>query len=811
MIIQKASIILLCAFAFILPGHNPVSSAVTGSENTGTEYNSHTVDAKKPSSDSKSMPSNPSVALPDTVNRSIPDNATVVSPRLASMSNGVVKDLVTGDTVTDPALVGSPEEQPDPLAKTNGHQFIPVSVARVKDSFSQKNAGESDGSDSAREGAQGAGMMDKEMARGERQSSRVRPVSLVDGGVHNAAYTVPGNQYGAYWGNYNSQPAFFERNGTLFAQQARPVIDVSSWQQDISWQAVKDAGIQGVIIRLSYGWGNHIDRSAEYNISECRRLNIPFGLYVYSYAANGSDGRAEASDVLAKLRSIRVSAGDLRYPIFYDLEQWTDSGRTPATSSNTYNDIVNSWFSGMEAGGFGNLQIYSYPDYLNGPLNSSNIHSKTGWVASYGPSMGFAFQLEFRGWQYSDVGNVPGIQGHVDLSAFGNKSYVDDNPAGEDPSMSAVKVLDISEGDYYVVSSYPHQVVDIAWAGKNNGDMSEIWQYIGGSNQVFHIKPVGNGRYMLIACHSEKALDVNEGHSANGTRIIQYRQQNSPNQQWEIYRTAEGSLIFKSMVNSSKNRVLDIVSGNSSNGAPLDIWGFNRGVNQRFQIAPVGTYRSGSEGWISLQGKTYWYTNGVRAVSREVVDPASGLWYYVDAAGQRVTGWRALADGRRVYYDPSNYAMIHGEKCISGYWYFFDALGNMACNRDVWLPAEQKWVRYDSSGHMVYGENYFRGGWYYFDSYSGAMVKGWKYLAVNQGKWVYYDLISGRMVHGESCIAGNWYYFDDFTGATTYGWKLLGGNRWVYYDSTFGWMLKGWHAVDGRMRHFDDITGAVLN
>lgn len=175
MIIQKASIILLCAFAFILPGHNPVSSAVTGSENTGTEYNSHTVDAKKPSSDSKSMPSNPSVALPDTVNRSIPDNATVVSPRLASMSNGVVKDLVTGDTVTDPALVGSPEEQPDPLAKTNGHQFIPVSVARVKDSFSQKNAGESDGSDSAREGAQGAGMMDKEMARENGRAAECAP------------------------------------------------------------------------------------------------------------------------------------------------------------------------------------------------------------------------------------------------------------------------------------------------------------------------------------------------------------------------------------------------------------------------------------------------------------------------------------------------------------------------------------------------------------------------------------------------------------------------------------------------------------
>lgn len=67
-------------------------------------------------------------------------------------------------------------------------------------------------------------------------------------------------------------------------QQAKGVIDVSGWQGDIDWAKAKADGVEGAIIRLGYGEGNNADKKAQRNISECKRLGIPFGIYWYSYA-----------------------------------------------------------------------------------------------------------------------------------------------------------------------------------------------------------------------------------------------------------------------------------------------------------------------------------------------------------------------------------------------------------------------------------------------------------------------------------------------------------------------------------------------
>lgn len=56
----------------------------------------------------------------------IPDDATVVSEDHAVTADGELKNITTGETVTDPALVGTQDSQPDPLAKTDGESFIPV-------------------------------------------------------------------------------------------------------------------------------------------------------------------------------------------------------------------------------------------------------------------------------------------------------------------------------------------------------------------------------------------------------------------------------------------------------------------------------------------------------------------------------------------------------------------------------------------------------------------------------------------------------------------------------------------------------------
>lgn len=326
-----------------------------------------------------SMPDNPNAKLPDNVSDEISDDATVVSEDLAVTPEGEVKNIETGEIVTDPTLVGTKDQQPDPLAKTNGESFIPVSAEDVKNAVADANV----------------------------QLSKFES-----------------NEYGAHWGTYNNSKAFFDYQNNLFVQQAKGVIDVSGWQGDIDWAKAKADGVEGVIIRLGYGEGNNADKKAQRNISECKRLGIPFGIYWYSYADTPALAKEEGADVVAKLKQFGVNPSDLAYPVYYDLEKWTWEGHKPPTDPNVYNNIVNNWYSALQSAGYKNLGVYSYTSYLQGPLKHADIYAKTTWVAQYGARMGFdSFPTNSRGWQYTSSGKVDGISGNVDMNAFGNKEY----------------------------------------------------------------------------------------------------------------------------------------------------------------------------------------------------------------------------------------------------------------------------------------------------------------------------------------------------------------------------------------------------
>lgn len=327
----------------------------------------------QPSADqAESMPDNPTKDLPQTVSKEIPDDATVVSEELAVTDAGEVMDLETGDTVTDPQLVGTVDKPADPLAKTDGESFIPVEVAEVKEAMGD-TAAEAEPDDAADTEDDGdVAETQRDVADDGAAGVVVRPAALQN------------NSYGAHWGTYNGTPAFFESDGTLFAQQAKGVIDVSEWRGQIDWQKAKNDGVEGAIIRISYGWGNGFDKQALRNISECKRLGIPFGIYSYSYAYDSTTAAYEGDDMVSLLRQAGVQPGDLSYPVFYDLEKWTWPGHTPPTSPSVYDGIVNAWYAKLQAAGYNNLSVYSYTNYLDTALNSANIRNKTRWVASYG-------------------------------------------------------------------------------------------------------------------------------------------------------------------------------------------------------------------------------------------------------------------------------------------------------------------------------------------------------------------------------------------------------------------------------------------
>ena len=429
-----ASVAMLGAL-YVAPANALTDTNLDGANEANTTAGTSSqlkTQAIKDDTSADAMPDNPNAALPNQVSPDIPDDATVVSEDHAVTENGELKEITTGETVTDPEIVGTQDSQSD--------------------------SADTSGSDEAIDSATATNGTAKATTKGS--------VKLA---------ALQNNQWGAHWGTYNGTPAFFSAKNELFVQQAKGVIDVSSWQHTIDWQAVKNAGVEGAIIRLSYGWGNGFDAQALRNINECKRLGIPFGIYIYSYAYDANTGAAEGSDVVSLLRKAGVNPGDLSYPVYYDLEKWTWTGHTPPTNPSTYDSIVNAWYGKLKSAGYNNLSVYSYTSYLDSELNSSNIHAKTRWVAQYGATMGYtAFPTNDRGWQYTSSGSVNGINGTVDLNAFGSEEFVS---TLQMPWV--IREEDIAVG---AVANSPSHNVEFKWQSYNLS--TKKWKTIAGWTQA---------------------------------------------------------------------------------------------------------------------------------------------------------------------------------------------------------------------------------------------------------------------------------------------------------------------------------------
>lgn len=529
-----------------------------------------------------SMPDNPNAKLPDTVSGEISDDATVVSEDLAVTSEGEVKNIETGETVTDATLVGTQDQQPDPLAKTNGESFIPVSAEDVKNAVANANV----------------------------QLSKFES-----------------NEYGAHWGTYNNTKAFFDYQNNLFVQQAKGVIDVSEWQGDIDWAKAKADGVEGVIIRLGYGEGNNADKKARRNISECKRLGIPFGIYWYSYADTPSIAKEEGADVVAKLKQFGVNPSDLAYPVYYDLEKWTWKGHQPPTDPNVYNDIVNNWYSALQSAGYKNLSVYSYTSYLQGPLKHADIYAKTTWVAQYGARMGFdSFPTDSRGWQYTSSGKVDGISGNVDMNAFGNKEFVN---GGHWVTKNGQKYWRDSDGS-------------LARSKEIYDPESNAWYWIDSDGTMAHDKDV----YLRSNGGKWVRYDSN-GHMIKG-EDFRYGV-------WYNFDFTTGAM-SKGMTylsNGNKWVYYDMVTGKMAHGEAY--------LN----------FDKEHSGWYLFDNIT-----GARCTGDIFIRVNGGKWVrYDQKTGKMVKGLQKQ-NGLWYYFDPVTGAMAHGNTWVPQWqaWHYFDSV-----------------------------------------------------------------------------------------------------------------------------------------
>ena len=93
-------------------------------------------------------------------------------------------------------------------------------------------------------------------------------------------------------------------------------IDVSAWQGDIDWFAVKSSGVQFAFIKCGgtiYGFD---DKFAQ-NMAGAQAAGIKTGVYIYSYASNVADGIIEAQWIINAIAPYIVNM-----PVVLDLDNY---------------------------------------------------------------------------------------------------------------------------------------------------------------------------------------------------------------------------------------------------------------------------------------------------------------------------------------------------------------------------------------------------------------------------------------------------------------------------------------------------------
>ncbi|HEU4472416.1 MAG TPA: glycoside hydrolase family 25 protein [Flavisolibacter sp.] len=189
-------------------------------------------------------------------------------------------------------------------------------------------------------------------------------------------------------------------------------IDVSKYQQNISWEAVKEMRVHDVklgfaFIKATEGNSNS-DPYFKRNWKRSQKAGIVRGAYHFFIASR--EGSTQARNFISR---VELESGDL--PPVLDVEQ---NFGTPASQLRRE---VKEWLDLVEQHYSVKPIIYTnvdfYEKYLQGHFDDYPL-----WVAHYLQPNRPRIQREWSFWQHSEQGRVNGIASRVDFNVFNGDS-----------------------------------------------------------------------------------------------------------------------------------------------------------------------------------------------------------------------------------------------------------------------------------------------------------------------------------------------------------------------------------------------------
>ena len=194
---------------------------------------------------------------------------------------------------------------------------------------------------------------------------------------------------------------------------ARLGIDVSKWNQEIDWEAVKNAGVEFAIIRCGYRGASTgalvIDPRYKENIEGAIEAGIPVGVYFFTQALDEVEAVEDASMVIHLIEEY-----DVDYPVFLESESAGGRGRADGLDNDERTSAHRAFLQTIQAAGY-ETGVYASRNWLKDRLDMTRLSNYRIWLAEYAEAPTYD-EYYYHMWQYTSKGTVDGISTNVDLN-----------------------------------------------------------------------------------------------------------------------------------------------------------------------------------------------------------------------------------------------------------------------------------------------------------------------------------------------------------------------------------------------------------
>ena len=194
-------------------------------------------------------------------------------------------------------------------------------------------------------------------------------------------------------------------------------IDVSAYQGDIDWDAVRSDGVEFAILRIGvrgYGEEGNIKLDDKFfdNYEKAHKAGIDLGVYFFSQAISPEEAQEEAKFVLEQLDGRK-----LEYPVVFDWEPATvtdpeDVPRTEDVMPGTLTLSAISFCETIRDAGYDSM-IYLGKKLAYLKYDLRQLGDYPVWLALYSTDLTYIYDFDI--WQYG-YGEVDGIEGDVDFN-----------------------------------------------------------------------------------------------------------------------------------------------------------------------------------------------------------------------------------------------------------------------------------------------------------------------------------------------------------------------------------------------------------